>query len=114
MNANARAQEIERSSPLVEHALRSIETRAQDVTESTTVGAALRAELLERVDEWCSRAMHTGHGSRLAYSTTNDGKSRGLMQMPGELKWDSFTCLNSLRDVEPTANLLLIEDEGEA
>jgi hypothetical protein len=30
--------------------------------------------------------------------------------MPSEDDWDTFTCLNSLRDVEPTAGFVLVED----
>ena len=31
----------------------------------------------------------------------------GLLRKPSIEPWDEFTCLNSLRDVEPTANLIL-------
>jgi hypothetical protein len=35
----------------------------------------------------------------------------GLLSKPSIDPWDEFTCLNSLRDVEPTANLIL-DDYG--
>ena len=34
----------------------------------------------------------------------------GLLHRPGIEPWDEFTCLNSLRDVEPTVGLIL--DDG--
>ena len=41
----------------------------------------------------------------------------GLLSKPSIEPWDEFTCLNSLRDVEPTANLILdtfgMDDEGD-
>ena len=40
----------------------------------------------------------------------------GLLRKPSIEPWDEFTCLNSLRDVEPTANLILddynLDDDG--
>jgi hypothetical protein len=40
----------------------------------------------------------------------------GLLRKPSIEQWDEFTCLNSLRDVEPTANLILddfgMDDDG--
>ena len=35
----------------------------------------------------------------------------GLLQQPGMEAWDEFTCLNSLRDVEPTS-LLIMNDHN--
>ena len=36
-----------------------------------------------------------------------DAESLGLLRKPSIEPWDEFTCLNSLRDVEATANLIL-------
>ena len=34
----------------------------------------------------------------------------GLAAPAGAEPWDEFTCLNSLRDVEPTVKLILLDD----
>jgi hypothetical protein len=31
----------------------------------------------------------------------------GLLEQPGQSNWQSFTCLNSLRNVEPNIGLIL-------
>jgi hypothetical protein len=39
-----------------------------------------------------------------------DGVTVGLLRRPSLDPWDDFTCLNSLREVEPTAGPIL--DDG--
>ena len=48
-------------------------------------------------------------GNQLGYETKKDGLTTGLLRKPSIEPWDEFTCLNSLRDVEPTANLILTD-----
>ena len=50
-------------------------------------------------------------GGRLGYKEKKDGVTKGLLRPPSIGEWDSFTCLNSLRDVEPTVGLIL-SDHG--
>ena len=38
-----------------------------------------------------------------------DGHTVGLLKKAGLSDWKPFTCLNSLRDVEPSINLILDE-----
>jgi hypothetical protein len=64
----------------------------------------------KRLDEWLTRTQTSG-GARLAYTQTRDGRTLGLLKQPTEEDWDWFTCLNSLRDVEPGVNLIL-QDQG--
>jgi hypothetical protein len=60
------------------------------------------------MDLWQKRAQRTAQGNQLGYETKKDGLTIGLLRKPSIEPWDEFTCLNSLRDVEPTANLILI------
>ena len=46
----------------------------------------------------------------LGYDEERDGVTVGLLHRPGLDPWDDFTCLNSLRDVEPTVGLIF--DDG--
>jgi hypothetical protein len=45
----------------------------------------------------------------LGYKKQQDSITLGLLKEPERGKWEPFTCLNSLRDVEPTVNLILDE-----
>jgi hypothetical protein len=47
--------------------------------------------------------------ARLGYKEKNDGVTRGLLSAPETQQWDVFTCLNSLRDVEPPVNLIICQ-----
>ena len=58
-----------------------------------------------RIDAWRDRAVRLTGGARLGYSEGRDGVTRALLQMPGSAGWGEFTVLNSLRDVEPEAEL---------
>jgi hypothetical protein len=43
----------------------------------------------------------------LGYKAKRDGTTVALLQTPGPGPWGPFTILNSLRDVEPSANLIM-------
>ncbi len=42
----------------------------------------------------------------MGYDEERDGVTIGLLHRPGLESWDDFTCLNSLRDVEPNVDLI--------
>jgi hypothetical protein len=71
----------------------------------------VRAELEKRLDEWHAEAQRGTGGRRLGYRDTRDGLTVGLLRRPGREPWHDFTCLNSLRDVEPEVGLVL-DDRG--
>lgn len=105
-NANNTAQQMQPSNALVQSALAALPVRAG---EAGTGGAALedrvRAGLQERIDAWRDRADRMRGGARLGYNVSRDGVTIALLQMAGASAWDEFTVLNSLRDVEPEAEL---------
>jgi hypothetical protein len=105
-NANNSAQQMQPANALVQSALADLPVRAG---EAGTGGAALedrvRAGLQERVDAWRDRAVRMRGGARLGYSESRDGVTVALLRMPGASAWSEFTVLNSLRDVEPEAQL---------
>ncbi len=108
-NENSRAEAVDRNSQLVKEAVEGIVRRAEEVTGSKDVGEDVRAMLTRRLDEWRARADALVGGGRLGYKDRKDGVTRGLLRPPGPGEWDDFTCLNSLRDVEPTVSLVLSE-----
>ena len=75
--------------------------------------AETEQELKKRREIWLARARRRAD-SRLGYvdDTTPQGPVVGLLKQPGQQQWDTFTCLNSLRDVEPKVHLLLSEAPG--
>ena len=66
----------------------------------------LKAELNDRLDQWLAEAQKTAGGRVLGYDEERDGITVGLLHRPGLEPWDDFTCLNSLRDVEPNVGLI--------
>jgi hypothetical protein len=69
------------------------------------------------MDSWMSQAMPRPGGGRLGYQTERDTVTMGLLQRAGIGDWEEFTCLGSLRDVEPSVGLILDErvlDDGYA
>ncbi len=108
-NENARAGAISGEHPYVRQALEELETRAALVTGKPEAGDLVRQELRARVDAWLAEAARTSGGRVLGYRDRHDGKTIGLLRYPDLREWSLFTCLNSLRDVEPSVGLILDE-----
>lgn len=109
-NSNPKAAELDRNSHAVTNAVQAISRRAWS---AGSVEAKERAEqqLAGLLDHWQMRAQKTTGGVKLGYQTKNDGVTVGLLRQTGLGPWEPFTCLNSLRDVEPLVNLVL-DDHG--
>jgi hypothetical protein len=104
LNANAKAGELKDTDPRMPAVIDRIIDRAVKALGDPSVEPLIRQMLMERRDQWLSRVRNqTDH--RLGYR--DDKGTVGLLKhaRPGE--WDTFTCLNSLRDVEGTINLIL-------
>jgi Helicase conserved C-terminal domain len=86
-------------------------TRRAELVAGIEAAEDVRQQLKRKMDLWQKRAQRTAQGSQLGYETEKDGITIGLLRKPSIEAWDEFTCLNSLRDVEPTANLIL-DDHG--
>lgn len=106
-NANKRASRIDRNHPYVKEAVRTILRRAELVGSGDAQFVSnLKAELDERLDEWLAEAQRATGGRVLGYDEERDGITVGLLKRPGLDMWDDFTCLNSLREVEPNVGLI--------
>ena len=106
-NDNLGAGRLVANHPMLVNVRRRIERRAELVTENQAAAALVDQELGERIDSWLARIQQTAAGARLGYQAANDGQTLGLLQSAGGSGWDEFVCLNSLREVEATAPLLL-------
>ena len=108
LNANDKAGALTRDSSLLAEAMEAVVRRASLVDGSTPLGDKVQQMLDSRRDAWLkevARAQHT----RLGYEERKDSLTTGLLQRPGLGRWGMFTCLNSLRDVEQTVNLIMSE-----
>lgn len=124
-NSNDKAMQMatQRNHQYVTDAIDAI-TRRAELIAGVEAAEEVRQQLKRKMDVWQKTAQRTAQGSQLGYETKKDGVTIGLLRKPSIETWDDFTCLNSLRDVEPTANLILddfgmdddggeeIEDEG--
>jgi hypothetical protein len=106
-NANGKAGQLERGHRFVDLALDEISHRAGLVTESHQNQDLVRHMIEVRLDQWLAKAQATTGGAILGYAGRRDGRTLGLLRKPAEEDWSLFTCLNSLRDVEPNVALIL-------
>jgi hypothetical protein len=107
-NPNDAAANVKASERLVAEAVEAIVERVHGVTSKAQVADAVREILRSRLDQW--EATAAIGGADLSYRRVTN--RRGLLKPPSEEPWGEFTCLNSLRDVEPTSALLLVPDDG--
>jgi Helicase conserved C-terminal domain len=107
-NANEKAMLMatERHHPYVMEAIDVI-TRRAELIAGVQVAEDVKQQLKHKMDLWQTRSQRMSQGSRLGYETKKDGATIGLLRRPSMEPWDEFTCLNSLRDVEPPAHLIL-------
>jgi hypothetical protein len=105
-NDKAMLMATQRGHQYVTDAIESITRRAELIAGGEAAGE-VRQQLKRKMDLWQKRAQRTAQGNQLGYETKKDGVTIGLLRKPSIEPWDEFTCLNSLRDVEPTVNLIL-------
>lgn len=108
LNANPKAGGISRNHPYIQAAVKSILFRAWAVGGVKTRDR-VQQELEAKLDYWLEQVDNSLGGTVLGYQTKKDGLTIGLLEQPGQGGWQPFTCLNSLRNVEPSIGLILDE-----
>ncbi len=113
-NPNEAAARITNSNPVVLDAIETIASRAEMIgLDGKATGDYCRAELLKKADFWQANAQDVTGGRTLTYREHfgKDGPAKGttveLLKSPGPERWEEFTCLNSLREVEPAVKFIL-------
>jgi len=110
-NHNDRAGTIARSHPYVEKAKEAIVKRASHI-EDDPLSQQVQKELNATLDQWLHQAENRPGGGTLVYQSQKAGETGvPLLQSPEETRgqWQRFTCLNALRNVEPTVNLIFTD-----
>lgn len=108
LNTNADAAKVVATQPAVQAALAQLVERAAALGGEQSA-VLVRAMLEERLHYWAARSQAATHGAQLGYRTEKNGYTVGLLRNPDGRGWTPFTCLNSLRNVETTVNLILDE-----
>lgn len=106
-NPDRAAQVVDTKSVRAQQAVSVVETRGEGVSSRPEVGELVRQGMQLRLDQWAGEQAVPNR--KLAFREIRDGVTVGLMRTPGLGAWDEWTCLTSLRDVEPGVNLLLTE-----
>jgi hypothetical protein len=107
-NANDRAAAFDKNHPYVQEALQQLMERAARIDQEEQ-SDLIAKEIADRTEFWSDRINATAGGALLGYAGKKDGRTLGLLRTPGSQGWNLYTCLNSLRNVEPTVNLVLDE-----
>jgi hypothetical protein len=110
LNANEAAGALADTDPKMPSVIDRIVARAEHAMDDAVIGAKVRSMLVRRRDEWLAR-VHRQTDHRLGYRG-DDQAVVGLLQEAEPGSWDTWTCLNSLRDVEGTVNLLLDQNHN--
>jgi hypothetical protein len=116
-NPNEAAARITTGDPYIQDAIETIAKRAEMIGDGGKTADFCRAELLSKADLWQAEAQNSTGGRVLTYTEVygseelKKGTTVKLLQSPSIERWQEFTCLNSLREVEPTVKFI-ISDGG--
>ncbi len=106
LSKNDAAGHITSATVAFTEAIDAITRRAEEITHDAEAVERVRADLEKLKAYWLKKASQL---PSLGYKTQRNGVTWGLLKEPERGKWEPFTCLNSLRDVEPTVHLILDE-----
>lgn len=109
LNAEEAAHDFKDNDVLYDRVAQLLADRASVICQDSRLINALKVRLASLRDHWRERIRHSS-GSVITYAKSQ-GHNVPLLNSPAHGKpSDSFTCPNSLRDVEGTVNLLLIDN----
>jgi hypothetical protein len=105
LNANDRAGTLQDTDPLMPTVFAKLAQRAENAMHDKLSGERVMSMLNSRRDEWLKR-VHNQTDHKLAYQFEG-GATVALLDHAATGRWEMFTCLDSLRDVEGTVDLVL-------
>jgi hypothetical protein len=104
-NHNHGAGEFVKTHPVVQQARALLAARAQRVTADADAVAYVNQAIAARLDKWSKETAQ--ESAKLGYRAQKDSATIGLLKDPIEESHAIFPVLNSMRDVEATAGLIL-------
>lgn len=111
-NGNRGAQFFDVRGELADHVVRSLQRRAEDVTQDRHARRELGDRISVRLDQWDQR--RKAPGAVLGYTTAaRQGDVTPLLKKPDGGSWRLMTCPTSLREVEPPVQLMFVGDAGQ-
>jgi hypothetical protein len=113
LNPNDAARRFTRGAAQFEAAKRAIVERAHVVSSRADVRDEVERRLDELADDWADNAADRTGGRELHYQGRRGGVAVPLLESPGPERWQRFTCLRSLRDVEPASALVALAVEAD-
>jgi hypothetical protein len=105
LNGNLKAGELPDTDLLIPQVFDLLARRGENAIDDATVGGRIREMLDRRRDDWLSRVRNQ-KDYKLGYKSEG-GATVALLEQASNSDWKMFTCLNSLRDVEGTVDLVL-------
>lgn len=105
LNANLKAGEVDDEDAFWDLVFDMLIRRGENATQDARVAERANDMLKRRRDEWLQR-VHNQKDHKLGYKPQG-GATVGLLKPAGDGDWELFTCLNSLRDVEGSVDLVL-------
>ncbi len=105
LNGNQKAGVVGDTDPLWAMVSDLLRQRAVNAGHDSAVEARILSMIADRREEWLRR-VHNQKYHVLCYKPEG-GATVGLLENAGDRDWKLFTCLNSLRDVEGTVDLVL-------
>lgn len=107
-NPEPAAAFVDVTSARVREAIDAIARRGADVGADASLEADIRASAQTRLDAWAAKQKRPG--AKLVYREEK-GNAISLLEMPTGFDWQLWSAPMSMRDVEPSVNLV-IRDEG--
>ena len=91
----------------IQEEIEAIIRRAMDISGDEAFESDLRLMAQRRLDEWAKK--QTRPGARLVYREEK-GNAIALLESPSGFDWQLWTAPMSMRDVEPSVNLIIGDD----
>jgi hypothetical protein len=105
LNANLKAGALQDTDPRMALVFNQLTQRSESATHDLSASQRMSDQLNRRRDEWLSR-VHNQKEYHLGYQSEG-GATVALLEHASAADWEMFTCLDSLRDVEGTTDLVL-------
>lgn len=107
-NADGAAQQMTSGHPLVIGAVETIVERARRVGGPEKADL-VRKMLQQRLLQWTRKIQGLQGGAELHYKGRRTGLAVPLLDRTGKGQWTDLTVLNSMREVEPSVGLILLD-----